>query len=126
MRPQRGQALLELALCAPVILALALGAVSAVRVLDAQSGLKAATDAAVSSAVRAPNEDAAIEAAHASFAAIVAAYPLRNAAIDITMPSFTRGSQLNAQSSAFVELPTGLLALSANAAGVIETYRSRP
>jgi len=126
VRPQRGQALLELALCAPVILALALGAVSAVRVLDAQSGLKAATDAAVSSAVRAPNEDAAIAAAHATFVAMVAAYPLRNAAIDIAMPSFTRGSQLNAQSSAFVELPTGRLALSANAAGVIETYRSRP
>ena len=80
MRPQRGQALLELALCAPVTLALALGAVSAVGVLDARSGLQAATDAAVSAAVRAPNHDAAIAAAQATFAAVVAAYPLRDAA----------------------------------------------
>lgn len=126
MRPQRGQALLELALCAPVILALALGAVSAVRVLDAQSGLKAATDAAVSAAVRAPNLDAAIAAAQATFAGVVAAYPLRNAVIDMATPTFIRGSRLSAQASALVDLPTGRIALSANATGAIETYRSRP
>ena len=126
MRPQRGQALLELALCAPVILTLALGAVSAVRVLDAQSGLKAATDAAVSAAVRAPNEDTAIAAAHATFAAMVAAYGLRNAVIDVVAPTFSRGSQLSAHASASVDMPTGRIALSANAIGVIETYRSRP
>ncbi|HEY6875883.1 MAG TPA: hypothetical protein VI384_05945, partial [Candidatus Dormibacteraeota bacterium] len=64
--------------------------------------------------------------AHATFAAIVAAYPLRNFALDIAVPSFSRGSQLSARATAFVEMPAGRFALSATATGVIETYRSRP
>ena len=68
----RGQALVELALCAPVVLVLALGAVTAVQMIEAEAGLQAATSAALNAAVRAPDANAAIAAARSSFGSVIA------------------------------------------------------
>ena len=55
MRWRSGQALLELALCAPVVLLLALGGAAVVQLQDATAGLDAATTAAAEMASRAPD-----------------------------------------------------------------------
>jgi Flp pilus assembly protein TadG len=122
----RGQALVELALCAPVILVLALGAVTAVQVLEADSGLQAATSAALNAAVRAPDADAAVAAARSSFAAAIAGYPVRSAAISITVDAFARGTLLTADATATVETPGVHIALGVQEAQRVERWRSRP
>jgi uncharacterized protein (UPF0333 family) len=50
----RGQALLELALCAPVVILIAVGVAAVVQVQDASAGLDAATHAADGRRVSAP------------------------------------------------------------------------
>src|SRR4029077_11882614 len=74
-RPARAQALLELALCAPVVIFLALAAVAAVQFASARAGLDAATQAAADAAARAPDPAAANESAQSRFESIVAGYP---------------------------------------------------
>jgi len=122
----RGQALVELALCVPVILVLALGAVTAVQVLEAESGLQAATSAALSAAVRAPNPDAAIAAARSSFATVIAGYPLSSPSISVALGAFARGSLLTADATATVEAAGAHIALRVHAALQVERWRSRP
>ena len=122
----RGQALVELALCAPVILVLALGTVTAVQVLEAESGLQAATSAALSAAVRAPDSNAAIAAARSSFASVIASYPLSSPSISIAAGDFGRGSLLTADATATVDAAGAHIALRAHAALRVEQWRSRP
>ena len=122
----RGQALVELALCAPVILVLALGAVTAVQVLEADSGLRAATSAALNAAVRAPDADAAVAAGRSSFAAVIAGYPVRSAAITIMVGVFARGSLLTADATATVDTAGVHIALSVHDGQRVERWRSRP
>jgi Flp pilus assembly protein TadG len=122
----RGQALVELALCVPVILTLALGAVTAVQVLEAESGLQAATSAALNTAVRAPDADAAVAAARSSFASMIAGYPVRSAAISIAVGSFARGTLLTADATVTVDTPGVHIALSVHDAEPVERWRSRP
>ncbi len=122
----RGQALVELALCVPVILVLALGAVTAVQVLEAESGLQAATSAALSAAVRAPNPDAAIAAARSSFATVIAGYPLSSPAISVALGAFARGSLLTADATATVDSAGAHIGLRVHATLRIERWRSRP
>ena len=122
----RGQALVELALCVPVILVLALGAVTSVQVLEAESGLQAATSAALSAAVRAPNPDAAIAAARSSFATVIAGYPLSSPSISVALGAFARGSLLTADATATVEAAGARIALRVHTALQVERWRSRP
>ena len=75
---RRGQALLETALCLPVLLILMLGAPAAVRAADARSGLDAAAAAGAAAAARAPNATQAPAAARAAFLAVAASYPLQS------------------------------------------------
>jgi Flp pilus assembly protein TadG len=104
MRPRSGQALLELALCAPVVVLLALGVAAVVQVQDAASGLDAATHAAASAASRAPNLLTAEAVARARFAAVVTGYPLRGAVLRISFRAFSRASEVTVISEAFVDL----------------------
>ena len=122
----RGQALVELALVAPVILVLALGAVTVVQVFEGDSGLRAATNAAVSAAARAPDETAAVAAAESTFASVIASYRLRAATLTLADGGFARGSQLSADSTAFVDVATGSIALHVHAMLTVEPWRSRP
>lgn len=122
----RGQALVELALCAPVILVLALGAVSAVQVVQGQSGLQAATESAVSAAARAPDAPAAIALARSAFSSVVAGYALRAPAISFMAGGFGRGATLSADSTALVDIATGSISLHAHASTQVEPWRSRP
>ena len=122
----RGQALVELALCVPVILVLALGSVTAVLVLEAETGLQAATSAALSAAVRAPDAGAAIAAARSSFATVIAGYPLSSPAISVNLGAFARGSLLTADASATVDTAGAHIALRVHASLRVERWRSRP
>ncbi len=111
MRSKRGQALLELALCAPVIVLLALGVAAVVQVEDAAAGLDAATHAALSAAARAPDAVSAAGAAEARFAAVVAGYPLRGATLHLSFGAFSRGAEISATSDAYVDVGWAALVL---------------
>jgi Flp pilus assembly protein TadG len=104
MKRNRGQSLLELALCAPIVIFLALGAVATVQVAGARAGLDAATQAAVGAAARAPDPTSAAAAAQARFASVVSDYPLRDAALRLSVGDFTRAGEVTASSSAFVDV----------------------
>jgi Flp pilus assembly protein TadG len=101
---QRAQALVELAVCAPILVLLALGGVAIVQLETATAGLDAATDAAATAAARAPDSSSAVQVATLRFASVAAAYPLRAATIQIMVGDFARGGEAVASSSADVEL----------------------
>jgi Flp pilus assembly protein TadG len=104
MKRASGQALLELALCAPVLILLALGASAAVQVEDAGLGLDAATSAAASAAARAPDSAAADAAAHSRFAAVVASYPIHGGDLKVSFGAFSRIAVVTATSVGFVDV----------------------
>jgi len=104
VRRARGQALVELALCAPVITLLALGVAAVVQVEDASSGLDAATHAAAGAAARAPDPTTANTAARSRFAAVVFAYPLRGATVEIAVGGFSRAKDVTVTSHAYVDV----------------------
>lgn len=132
MRGGRGQAIVELALVAPPLLALAFGTVEAARVADAREGLDAATAAAVTSAARAPDAATAASVAAAAFTAAVAEYPLESPSLRLELGSFTRGGTATATGTAAVRLDflpvpglPGRLPLAATTTARIEAWRSR-
>src|SRR5260370_7092078 len=100
----RGQALVELALCAPVVILLPLGVAAGVQAVDARSGLEAATQAAAAEAARAPDRSSAETEAQARFASIIAAYPLSSARLSLSLGSFSRTGEVLATSSGTVEV----------------------
>jgi len=104
MRVARGQALIELALCAPLVVLLALGTVASVQVASARAGLDAATRAAAEVAARAPNADNAIAAANDRFQRVVADYPLRSATLVLSVGDFNRNGSVTASSSASIDI----------------------
>lgn len=104
MRKARGQALVELALCAPVLVLLAVGVAGVVQVQDAEAGLDAATHAAAGVAARAPDPLTADLTAHARFDAVVAGYPLRGATLQISVGNLTRSAEIVATSNAIVDI----------------------
>lgn len=127
----RGQALVELAVCAPVILLLTLGAVATIQIVDASEGLQAATQAAAADAARAPDPASAQAAARVRFLSMVAGYPLGSPKLRLTLGLFSRIDQVVATSSAEVDvswaalvLPRKLM-LQARAVVPIEMWRSR-
>jgi len=131
MKFNRGQALLELALCAPVVILLAVGVTAVVQVEDASAGLDAATHAAASVAARAPDPVTANSAAHARFDAAVLAYPLRGATLQVSFGSFSRADDVIATSEALVDIGwAGLvlphrLEVRARAVVRLESWRTR-
>lgn len=104
MRSARAQALLELALCAPIVILLALGTVAAVQVAGARVGLDAATQAAAEVAARSADPSSAMTAAQQRFASVVAEYPLRSATFTVSVGAFTRTGLAVASSSGLVDL----------------------
>lgn len=100
----RGQALLELALCAPVAILLAIGTVAAVQVADARTGLDAATEAAANAAARAPDAATAAVAAHERFSSVIAGYPVHAASLTVSVGDFARAGPVTASSSAQIDL----------------------
>jgi len=111
MKFNRGQALLELALCSPVVILLAVGVAAVVQVEDASAGLDAATHAAASVAARAPDSVTANSAAHARFAAVVLAYPLRGATLQVSFGGFSRADNVTVTSEALVDVGWARLVL---------------
>jgi Flp pilus assembly protein TadG len=107
----RGQALVELALCAPVVVLLAVGVAAVVQVEEASAGLDAATHAAAAAAARAPDAASADGTAHARFDSVVAGYPLRGATLRISFGTFARASEVSLSSNAFVDVAWAGLAL---------------
>ncbi len=128
----RGQSTLELAICLPLLVALALGAVALVRLADARSGLDAATAAAAEAAARAPDPDSATSAAEARFAAVIAAYPVAAPRLTVEAGNQPRGGLLTARGQGRVELgfaplpglPRSLL-VAATAHARIQRWRTR-
>lgn len=104
MKPGRGQALLELALCAPLVVLVAVGVAAVVQVANAGEGLDAATHAAASVAARAPDPVAAVNAARSRFAAVATGYPLHDARLQIAFGSFSRAADLTFTSQAYVDV----------------------
>ena len=101
---KRGQALLEFAVCAPVVLLLTLGAVAGAQVVDARAGLDAATKAAAAAAARAPDPARADSAARARFQPMVAGYPLSSAHLTVAVGQFSRTGEVLATASASVDV----------------------
>lgn len=129
----RGQALVELAICAPVVALLGVGAAAVVQIADAEAGLVAATHAAAAAAARAPDPGAAQSAACTRFAALAAAYPLAEPTVSIDGGDFSRGGDVIIRSAAYVDVgwaglvfPERVLALHAAASARMEPWRSRP
>ncbi len=129
----RAQALVELAICAPVVALLALGAAAAIQVADARAGLDAATRSAVAVAARAPDATRAKSAGRSRFTSVAGAYPLREAEVSIDCGSFSRGATVVVTAVAHVDVgwavlvfPQRTLELRATAAAEIDPWRSRP
>lgn len=100
----RGQALLELAVCAPIVMLLTVGAVASAQVIDARAGLDAATTEAAAAAARAPDPASADSAARSRFQSMVADYPLRSAHLTISFGKFSRTDAVLATASANVDV----------------------
>jgi Flp pilus assembly protein TadG len=111
IRLARGQALLELALCAPIVILLALGTVATVQVASARAGLAAATEAAANAAARAPDAAGANAAAQERFLSVIAGYPVRSAKLVVSSGGFNRASSIRVSSSAEVDLVGGAFVL---------------
>jgi len=131
MRLTRGQALIELAFCAPLVILLATGTVASIEVASARAGLDAATRAAAEVAARAPNSETAVAAGHQRFTELVTGYPMRSATLVLTVGDFSRTASVTASSSAsvdivwaeFLVLP-GRLTLSSQVRVPLEPWRS--
>lgn len=127
----RGQALVELALAAPVAVALVLASAGSVEVAGAQAGLDAATQAAAEAAGRAPDEVMASAEAQDVFHRTVSGYPLEDAALELGIARFTRAGPAVVNASATVEIgfagatfAPARLTLHSRAAFTFEEWRS--
>ncbi|HEY4914424.1 MAG TPA: TadE/TadG family type IV pilus assembly protein [Candidatus Dormibacteraeota bacterium] len=126
----RGQSLVELAVCAPLVVLLTLGTAAAVQVIDASAGLQAATQAAAAEASRAPDAASGESAASARFQSMVADYPLRSPHLSITVGQFSRTDEAVATASGTVDISwAGMvfprqLMLNSRAVIPLESWRS--
>jgi Flp pilus assembly protein TadG len=131
---RRGQALVELAVCLPVLLLVAFGAVQFVRLAVARAGLDAATSAAVAAAARAPTAGAAVATGRAAFDGVAAGYDLGpTAVLSLDPGDFGRGARFSATARADLFLGLGGVSgvdpawrLTATASARVEDWRSRP
>jgi Flp pilus assembly protein TadG len=130
-RNVRGQSMVELALCAPILMLLALGAAAAVQVAEARAGLDAATQAAAAAAARAPDAASAQSNAEQRFESMIAGYPLRSAVLHVTLGSFGRADQVAATASGSVDIAwaafflPGRVALRSAVVVHLEPWRTR-
>ena len=104
LKRRRGQALLELALCAPVAILLSIGTVAAVQVAEGRAGLDAATQAAADAAARAPDAASAVSAAQERFSSVIAGYPVHSTSLNVGVADFNRAALVTASSSAQIDL----------------------
>lgn len=132
MRPRGGQAMVELALVLPAIVAVGFGTVEVARVADARAGLDGAAMAAAAAAARAPSAATAASSAQAAFDASAAPYPLGRAALSLDLGGFARGGTVVARATAAIPLDMlpvpGLprsLELSSVAVARVQEWRSR-
>jgi Flp pilus assembly protein TadG len=130
---RRGQALVELAVCLPVLLILAIGAAQFVRLAVARTGLDAATSAAAAAAARAPSAAEAVSAGRSGFAAVAVGYGLDPDALNLDTGGFVRGGSVTATGQADVALGFSGIAgfkpawrLTSIASARVEDWRSRP
>ncbi len=128
---RRGQALVEAAICLPLVTLLLLWTAAAVRVADARAGLDAATAAAAAAAARAPHQSRAAARAGGAFSAVSAHYPLERPALTLST-AFARGGLVSATGTATVDLSfaplPGLarhLPLTKTVLARVEDWRSR-
>ena len=131
---RRGQALVELAVCLPVLLLVGLGAAQFARLAVARAGLDAATSAAVAAAAREPTRAAAVAVGKAAFDGVAAGYDLGpTAVLNLDPGDFGRGARFTATGR--VDLVLGLAGLSgldpawrltSTASARVEDWRSRP
>ncbi|HYM67285.1 MAG TPA: hypothetical protein VEW68_08350 [Patescibacteria group bacterium] len=129
---KRGQAMLELAVCVPVVLLMAIGAAACVQVADAASGLQAAADAAAATAARAPDAATAETAARLRFDSVAAGYPLSRPAVSFDLGGFQRIGQVTVTATATVDVDwagllhlPGSVLLRARAVAQIDSWRTR-
>ncbi|HVS48900.1 MAG TPA: hypothetical protein VHJ99_08365 [Candidatus Dormibacteraeota bacterium] len=126
----RGQSFVELAVSAPVILLLALGASATVQIVDARAGLDAATQAAAAEVARAPDPTRAQAAAQVRFSSMVTSYPLRLTRLNVTLGHFNRTDQVVAIASGTVDISWAALllpsrlTLESRASVPLESWRS--
>lgn len=126
----RAQSLVELALCAPVVLLLTIGAAAGVQILDARAGLEAATQAAAAEASRAPDMASADSLGHARFAIVAAGYPLKSAHLALSVGTFSRTDGAMAVATGTVDLSWAALVfprqltLESRAVVPLESWRS--
>ena len=132
MKWSSGQALLELALCAPLVVLLALGTVAAVQLAGARAGLDAATQAAADAAARAPDAATAVEAGRERFSSVIAGYPVASTSLTLSVGDFARTGSVMASSSARVDvawaaflLLPGRVTLRSVVVVAIEPWRTR-
>jgi Flp pilus assembly protein TadG len=123
--------MVELALCAPILMLLALGAAAAVQVADATAGLNAATQAAAAAAARAADVGSAQSDAEQRFESMIAGYPLRSAVLHVSLGGFGRADQVVATASGSVDITwaafflPGSVALKSAVVVHIEPWRTR-
>ena len=127
----RGQALVELAVCAPVVVLLTLGAAAGVQLIDARAGLDAATNAAAAAAARAPDPATADSSARARFDSVVAGFPLSSTHLSLSVGKFGRTDEVVASASGTVDVSWAALVipktltLESRCTVPIESWRSR-
>lgn len=127
---RRGQSLVELAVCLPLLVTLAFGALALTRLAITKSRLDAATAAAAATAARQPTASQGTSQGVAAFQQATASYPLVNPAVSIASNGWRRGASVTATASAAFDLGLpawpGRFVLISSAAALIEPYRSRP
>ena len=104
MTKPKGQSLVELALCAPIVMLLAVGATASGEVADAHAGLEGATQAAAAAAARGPDPASAKRAANLRFYAMLGGYPVQEPVLRITLGAFNRTDVVTATASGFVDI----------------------
>ena len=131
---RRAQALVELAVCLPVLLLIAFGGAQIVRLGVARAGLDAATSAAVAAAARAPTAAEAVAAGRAAFNGVAVGYHLGpTAGVNLEPSDFGRGARITATAQADLDLGLAGISrlapawrLTSTASARVEDWRSRP
>jgi Flp pilus assembly protein TadG len=127
----RGQALVELAVCAPVVVMLTLGAAASVQLNDARAGLDAATKAAAAAAARAPDPATADSSARARFDSMIAGFPLSSTHLTLSVGKFGRTDEVLATADGTVDVSWAALVipktltLESRCTVPLESWRSR-
>ena len=134
MRSQGGQAMVELALTALVLVLFGLGLLAVGHVVGEYMAVRAAASQAALAAARAPNAAAAQTAARPAADQAVASSQVRDLRLDLDTAGFQRGATLTATASGCVSLEPFAIVSSVlgrcvplrwTAHALVEPYRSR-